>query len=372
MEIGEAVRRLGLADTYRDRHWNRAVKVTDNTVQKAGPEWLEGLLAALLRIEKPASPMGYAFEVALRRLASAPGGAGRIASVRTLAAEGRTWRGDLRYTLPEIAALLACDQPPEHLLAVFDGAEASDELAACLLQETALRYDATSAAGFADRLRASGHPLADLPLHPVGAERHLGLARYPTGLAGQRWPSLGDGAPDAPGPSGLELQAAAVDWPGARQALSAYRHWPPGDDVQEAALFRLGSPLAPGDFGASVLRALPAASTAASTAAGVAGVRRVTTADVLRTLFGGAAGGGACGPRMGGGYARKASWESLAALAGVQEGDFTAIERAADRCAWLFYGSDWHLQVVPPLDVGIAVLRPDRRTVAVVAVTDSD
>ncbi|MER7543066.1 hypothetical protein ABTW95_08685 [Spirillospora sp. NPDC127506] len=50
MEIGEAVRRMGLARTHRDRYWNRAVKVTDDTVQKAEPAWLEALLRALLRI----------------------------------------------------------------------------------------------------------------------------------------------------------------------------------------------------------------------------------------------------------------------------------------------------------------------------------
>ncbi|MEU8122031.1 DUF6183 family protein [Spirillospora sp. NPDC049024] len=144
MEIGEAVRRMGLADTYRDRHWGRAVKVTDDTVQKAEPEWLEGLLAALLEVEEPTYPMRYGFEAALRRLAGAPGDAGRVASVRALAAKGRAWCGDLRYDLPEVAEWLACAQPPEQLLAVFDDAEASDELAACLLQETALRYDASS------------------------------------------------------------------------------------------------------------------------------------------------------------------------------------------------------------------------------------
>lgn len=366
MEIEKAVRRMGLADTYEDRHWDRAVKVTDNAVQKAEPEWLERLLAALLEVEKPTHPMRYGFEVALGRLASAPGDAQRTARVRTLAVEGRAWGGDLRYSLPEVAEWLACAQPPEHLLAVLDGAEASDELAACLLQETALRHDATSAGGFAARLRAAGHPLADLPLRPVGAERHLGLPRYP-GRA-EPWRPPGEGAPDAPGPSGLDVHAAAVDWPGARQALSAYRNWPSGADALEAGLFRLDRALAPPDFGASLLRLLPAASTGPT----VAGVRRVVTVDVLRTLFSGAASGGAYGPRMHGAYARKAAWESLAALAGVRGTDLAAIERAADRCTWLFYGSDWHLQVVPPLDAGVAVLRPDGRTVAVLAVTDSD
>ncbi|NDU74884.1 hypothetical protein GWI34_19965 [Actinomadura sp. DSM 109109] len=366
MEIEEAVRRMGLAETYRDRHWNRAVKVTDDTVQKAEPEWLDGLLAALLEVEEPTYPMRYGFEVALRRLASAPG-AGRVARVRALAAAGRAWSGDLRCTPPEVAEWLACAQRPEDLLAAFGDAEASDELAACLLQEAALRHDATSAAPYAGRLRDAGHPLAGLPLHPVGAERHLGLPRFP-GRA-EPWHAPGEGAPEAPGPSGLGIDAAAVDWPGARRALSAFRNWPPGPDALEAGLFRLDRPLAPADFGASLLRLLPVASTGAGTAA----ARRVAAADVLRTLFGGAASGGAYGPRMHGAYARKASWESLAALADVRETDPAVVERAADRCVWLLYRSDdWHLQVVPSLDVGIAALRPDRRTVALLAATDSD
>jgi hypothetical protein len=74
---------------------------------------------------------------------------------------------------------------------------------------------------------------------------------------------------------------------------------------------------------------------------------------------------------MYGAYGRRAAWESLAALAGVQETDTSVIERAADRCAWLFYTSDWRLQFHSSVDVGVAVLRPDRRTVAILAATDS-
>ncbi|TDD73514.1 hypothetical protein E1293_31125 [Actinomadura darangshiensis] len=109
-----------------------------------------------------------------------------------------------------------------------------------------------------------------------------------------------------------------------------------------------------------------------STGPTVTDVRQVTVADVLRALFSGAASGGAYGPGMHGAHGRRASWESLAALAGVQETDITAIEEAAGRCGWLFYTSDWHMRVIPPLDVGVTALRPDRRTVAVLSVTDAD
>ncbi|MFI0410050.1 DUF6183 family protein [Actinomadura sp. 3N508] len=366
MEIAEAVRRMGLANTYKDPHWNRAVKVTDNTVQKAAPEWLEALLGALLQVTRPTYPMRYGFEVALRRLALAPGDADRVANVRALAVQGRAW-ADVRYGLPEVAELLACGQPPEHLLAVFDDADPADELAACLLQETALRHDATSATEFAERLRAAGHPLADLPLRPAPAEREHALTAYPEPPK-PAWCLPGDDAPEAPGPPGLAIAAEAVDWPDSSRARSAFRDWTADAEDIEARLFRLGRPIAAGEFGSSLLSALPAASTGPA----VTGVRRVTTADVLRRLFGAAAGGGAYGPGMHGAYARRASWESLAALADVQEFNVTAIEEAADRCGWLFYTSDWHMRIIPTLDVGIAALRPDRRTVAVLAATDAD
>jgi hypothetical protein len=75
---------------------------------------------------------------------------------------------------------------------------------------------------------------------------------------------------------------------------------------------------------------------------------------------------------MYGAYGRRASWESLAALVGVAVSDTSTIEHAADQCTWLFYTSDWHLQVHPSMDIGIAALRPDHRTVAILAATNSD
>ncbi|NEA21300.1 DUF6183 family protein [Actinomadura bangladeshensis] len=362
MEVGEAVRRMGLADDYRHRHWGRAVKVTDGTVQKAEPGWLEELLRALLEVTEPTYPMRYGFEAALRRLASAPGGMDRTAAVCSLAVEGKAW-GEVRYALPEVAGWLACAQPAEHLLAALVDADPADELAACLLQETALRHDAMAASGFAARLKAAGHPLGGMPLRPMVAELDHRLLRYPDRLQ-PVWGG-GESATTAPGLAGLDVTVSEIGWADARRALSAYREWPPGG---EAKLFRLDRPLGTEEFGASLLRALPAESAGPT----VTRVRRAGTADVLRTLFYGAAGGGAYGPGMHGAYGRVASWESLAALAGVEENDLAAIERAADRCEWLSYTSDWYLHVAPSMDVGIAGLRPDRRTVVILAITDSD
>lgn len=367
MEIEEAVRRMGLADTYRDPRWSTAVKVTDKVVQKAEPRWLEALLVALLRVDAPTYPMRHGFPVALRRLADAPGDADRVRSVRELAAAGLAW-GDVRYDVREVAWWLASAQPAEHLLDALTTADPADELAACLLQETALRHGATAAAGFAERLRAAGHPLAGLPLRALPAEKDHWLPRHP-GPARPDWTPPGAGAPPADGLTDPGVSASEVDWPDARRALSAHRAWISDDEYgTEARLFRLDGPLAPGEFGGSVLRALGLDSAGGA----FAGTRRATAPDVLRTLFSGASGGSAYGPGLYGAYGRLASWESLAALVGLEPGDHAAVERAADRCAWIFYTSDWHLQVHPSMDVGIAALRPDGRTVAVIAATDSD
>ena len=349
MEVEEAVRRMGLARTYRDRHWDRAVKVTDNAVQKAAPEWLEELLTALLKVNAPTYPMAYGFAVALRRLATAPGGPDRVGDVQRLAAQGKAW-GEVRYELAEVAEWLAVGQPEEHLMAVFQTAQASDELAACLLQETALRYDATAAEPFAARLRAAGHPLADLPLRPTPAERGLGLPshRDPSG-AGHSHSEPGIQTP------GIAVAATELEWPEANRALSAFRGW-----ETEARLFRLERPVAAYEFGVSLLRGLGVP----SAASGLAEARTAGTGDVLRTLFSGAASSGRRGA-----YGRLASWEALGALVGVPRKE---AEPVAERSLWRFYTSDWHLRVHPSADVGIAALRPDRRTVAILAATNSD
>jgi hypothetical protein len=367
MEIEEAVRLMGMADTYKDRHWNSAVKVTDNVVQTAEPDWLAELLVALLQVKAPTYPMRYGFEVALRRLATAPGDADRVMNVRTIAVDGRSW-GKVRYEIAEVAEWLATGQPVEHLLAVFDSAEVTDELAVCLLQETALRYDATAAAGFAERLRAAAHPLAELPLHSTPAERRHALPHYPGRPEPRRHPT-GGGTPPAPGPYRIEITAIELDWPDARLALSAHRTWTSTTaDTTEARLFLLDRPLAPADFGASLLRVLGTQSVGDT----MAGTSSVTTSHVLQTLFSAASGGSAYGARMYGAYGRLASWEALAALTGVPPSDTSAIEHAANQCTWLFYTSDWHLQVHPSMDAGIAALRPDHQTVAILAATDSD
>lgn len=370
MEIEEAVRRLGLADDYRDPQWKTATQVADRTVRKADPAWLEELLTALLEVREPTYPMRYCFEAALRRLATAPGGAERVRSVHRIVTGARTW-GDRRHGPAEYAAWTAAGQPAEHLLAFLVTADPADEFAACLLQEAALRHDVRPAAGFAAKLRAAGHPLGGLPLRRTPAERRHGLPQYP-GLPAPDRPEPGGTPVPAPGPAGLDVTATEVEWPDARKARSAVRAWDYADtDCTEARLYTLDRPLEPADFGASLLFRLGSEST------GPDETHRVAAADVLTKLYHAASGGSAYNPGLWGAYGRLAAWESLAALAGADEAgaderEIAAIEHLADRCTWLFYTSPWHIQVHSSMDVGIAVLRPDHRTVAILAATDAD
>lgn len=176
----------------------------------------------------------------------------------------------------------------------------------------------------------------------------------------------------APGPVDLDVTATEVGWPGARRAGSAIRAWIRADpDCTEVRLYTLDRPLEPADFGASLLFRL------GSESADPDETYRVATGDVLTKLYHGASGGSVYNSGLRGAYGRLASWESLAALAGAEESgaderETAAIEHLADRCTWLFYTSQWHFQAHPSMDVGIAVLRPDRRTVAILAATDTD
>ncbi|WP_433222657.1 DUF6183 family protein [Dactylosporangium sp. CS-047395] len=343
MKVAEVVRRMGLAETYRDRGWDKAVRVTDTEVQRAGPEWLAELIEALLAVPRPTYPQRFGFEVALRRLATTPGDPGRVTFVRRAAARGPAW-GAVRYDLPEVAAYLAMAQREQDLLPVFADAEPSDELAACLWQEMVLRTDATEAAagGFADRLAAAGHPLSVLPRTRTALERETAPAKK------------------------LRVGGAVRVTCTAERALGVHP-WPGVDaDCADARLFELERPL--DGFGAAELRALGPRSAGSS----FVHVARVGGGDVLRKLHETAASGPVYGPRKFAAYGRLTAWECLGALVGVAGLDVAAIESAAKACTFLSYVSDWHLQLTDSLDTGLAALWPDRRTVTLIAATDSD
>ncbi|MFD5515399.1 DUF6183 family protein [Streptomyces sp. NPDC127066] len=77
-------------------------------------------------------------------------------------------------------------------------------------------------------------------------------------------------------------------------------------------------------------------------------------------------------PRFGG-ASGLAAWQSLAALVGCPEGAGAAeVEARVTACAWHGFdaGTKWFEQVA--WDIGLAVLSPDGRRLAVLAATDTD
>jgi hypothetical protein len=94
--------------------------------------------------------------------------------------------------------------------------------------------------------------------------------------------------------------------------------------------------------------------------------------DSFGLLLGAASGGGCYGPALEGAYGRLAAWQSCAALVGVP--DETPVEEVAaqvQRTTWVSFSANtgWFYNI---LDLGLVALRPDGRSLAVLAATDSD
>ncbi len=97
----------------------------------------------------------------------------------------------------------------------------------------------------------------------------------------------------------------------------------------------------------------------------------VTPQRVLATLFNIAFSGGAYTHGQGIALARLKSWQSLGGLVG-ENGDLETIMNRAKQCRWFgfdatggwFHNASW--------DVGIAALRPDGKSLALLAATDTD
>jgi hypothetical protein len=101
-------------------------------------------------------------------------------------------------------------------------------------------------------------------------------------------------------------------------------------------------------------------------------VREITHSQGFGSLFSDAATGGAYTWGEGGAYGRLAAWESVAALTACSEIDIDQVSEHAGRCSWFSFwtSAGWFYDVA--WDIGLAVLRPDGRSLAVFAATDTD
>lgn len=221
------------------------------------------------------------------------------------------------------------------------------ELRACLLHELVLRGVAVGSWDL------YSHPLSALPLHRLPGEDRLPLTHY--GQAGQ--------SAELPFAPGGALITSEGETPKATRETTpptmtaAVTTWlTESNGKAEAAVFTLESPLAA--VGIRTLESLGLESLAGN---GLA-LTEATLEDVVPMLFAAAANGGAYDHGAGGAYGRAATWATVQALA--------AGEAEGSRWWTFAAANDWFHRVA--WDLGVVCVRPDGRSLAVLAATDED
>lgn len=264
----------------------------------------------------------------------------------------------------------------------FNGAPDAQQFEeqSCRLHESVLRELAPArivgALDHAARMRDRGHPLAWLPLALLGPDGELprraprfgpaGTTSYGTIRAGDPLPVRALG-PDAPAVT--DSERVAPESP----AFAAVRGWAEESNGDlEGHVFRLDRALDADAVGRLWFSRLPADALGAAILAANWSVSRLPASGALGALFAAAQGGGAYGRAEWGAYARLHAWRSLGALAGCAPAA-RAEEVAAEalRCQWFdFAGTSWFANIA--WDLGLICVRPDRRSVALLAATDTD
>ncbi|MEU2059862.1 DUF6183 family protein [Streptomyces sp. NPDC013455] len=312
------------------------------------------------------------FDHLLRLLATTPG-PGNVAQALRLVSSGGAAEGKLdRYT----ASLLASGHPAEELAVAFS-AEASEELRACLVHELVLRgAGVTEIPGIAQWATSSHwrhHPLGRLPLALCEVEGRPDVPSYgvqsssysmPYGPSDDRGAAVVAGARVAPFVETTTETAA-------KGIGAAVANWAEESNGRiEARVFEWVDPSA----AEAVPSLLPALGLECLKGAGNGFAAAVCPPDqAWRVLFAAASTGGAYNSGIHGAYGRLAAWQSLARLCGAAEGDATeAVEARARACTWYGFSADtqWFEQVA--WDIGLAVMSPGRRRLAVLAATDTD
>ncbi|GAB3841213.1 DUF6183 family protein [Dactylosporangium cerinum] len=258
------------------------------------------------------------------------------------------------------AALLASAHTPADLAPVLDGA-GSDELRACVLHELVVR-------GAEVQHRPVGqHPLHWLPRSLTPLEGRPELPFY--SINGRSHGTAGITVPPAPG-DGPAVPARETTTDADAAALgAAVANWADWSNGRvEARTFALDGDLHPDAVGATLL-GLGLES--------VPGLRQqpgpCTAHQAWRQLFLAASTGGAYNAGDFGAYGRLFAWRSVAALAGApSDASPAGVESVARAASWHSFAgaTDWFDDVA--WDVGLAVVSPDGRRLAVLAASDTD
>ena len=282
----------------------------------------------------------------------------------------------------DTASLLAQAQPPEVLSRLFRRLNAKPqhlELLACLVQEMVLRgIPVTGPATECWTQIAGIHPLGGLPLMLLPCESRFSqfLPRYGPQTRSNSTPGpSAEAVKPLPPPVEIDIRWAEIEVSADEAAAmgAATANWEQeSNGKSEMRLFRSDIVVPPPSLTDRQVLSLPLEALAG---AGFKDLWLVpySVADAVAVLFGAACTGGAYNQGLGGAYGRRAAWEAAGALAGA--GRSASIKDAAalvSECAWWFCTakSEWFYDVA--WDIGLLALRPDGRTLAALAATDTD
>jgi hypothetical protein len=286
-----------------------------------------------------------------------------------------------------LASVLANAQSPSVLAALFDaqvGMGTESEVKTCLVQEMVLLglpcQEIPGVGDYVRRTRHLGRPMARLPLTLMDLEdeyvqqRHLptrdpwatpletaGAQPQPVSVHGRSLSEIGrEVTPTVDWRRWVNLKAAVVRWERESNGIIearvfALNPWVSSEDVSVAGLMSLGL---------DCLRATKAKQVHISSS---------SASYALSILFSAASGGGAYSRPPRGAHGRLAAWQSLAGLVGARDdASVETIAALAKQCTWWEFTAenDWFFQVA--WDLGLLALRPQGRSLAVLAATDTD
>jgi hypothetical protein len=337
------------------------------------PRWkLEGVFDHLERTLAMSS--GFAHAALLARVLLIP----RERSVqlsRTIETRQRTY-----------ASMLASAQTTETFLKMLSrhaDEEPHLELLACWAQELIVRGDQLdgdrAVVELWARLREKRHALAVLPLAPTPIELTL-RAYLPSYQRQGMSTALPFGPPERrrmrliASREDAQLTHTELDEPETIDAIkTAVVNWHEESNGRiEARVFSFGRRVLESEISSDLLAGLPLECLAGANADGIEA--RIVAADhALALLFAAAANGGAYNSGVRGAYGRLYAWRSVAGLCGKDVAtDVRMLAGHAAECTWIELNADgeWFAHVA--WDLGLAALRKDGLSLAVLAATDTD
>jgi hypothetical protein len=305
------------------------------------------------------------------------------------------WQNSPQQRQARTAINLAQGQAPEVLLALFERHSEEiqhRELLACLVQEMALRsYEVTgvAAAFWQEQVVNTRHPLGWLPPALLHEERAFPMY-LPYRGRGRNSTSWAIHNPEDIYPEGtlqdfgqqIETNINRVNTIWTEVELSdteiahlqsAVRNWTEeSNGLIESRIFHSDVSVSAEAINPATLLSLRLECLDGITEAKL-NVASYSLADALAILFAAAANGGAYNSGLGGAYGRLEAWHSASVLVGAEKDtEIGKIAAQASECAWYYFKADcaWFHRVA--WDISLIAMRPDGRTIAVLAASDTD